>query len=150
MAKRAFSRAFDAIPTTGLEQVTVRGSLVGTEHAARSQNLARDIVARVGPQNVKSITYNRSLSTTFSGVTDMRRPDVIVELKNGDVILGEIASGSQTAVSQERKVRSMSNSLTDRKVEGAFDHTNAKDAGSSSSNGGGGGLPTQGPFHGHQ
>jgi hypothetical protein len=122
-----FEKKFGAIPKIGDPQVTKASGLPGVEHAARCENLARDIVARVGAENVKSITYNRELRASFPGMMDERRPDVTIELKNGDVILGEVTSGSQTRSSQQDKLESMQSSFKDRKVDTRADNTNAKD-----------------------
>jgi hypothetical protein len=97
------------------------------EHAARSENLARDIVAKFGADNIDSIHYNRELRTAVPGVTDRRRPDVIVNLKDGGVVLGEVASRSQTTASQVAKARDMSRSLGDREREFQIDNAIAKD-----------------------
>jgi hypothetical protein len=94
------NRAFDQIPSLGEPQFTGRrgaSNLAGLEHAARSENLARDIVSDYGAGNVSSIHYNRQLSSSVTGATDQRRHDVVVVLKDGQVILGEIASPSQTS-----------------------------------------------------
>ncbi|CAN5435592.1 hypothetical protein BH10PSE7_BH10PSE7_44990 [soil metagenome] len=128
MAKSAL-RHFDDIPTFGKEQIT-RGA-AGIQHAARSENLARSIVNKYGAENVKSISYNRRLSTIFPGVADARLPDVVVELKNGDAIIGEIASSGQTTVSQVNKAQSMSRSIPNRNVTIEVDAEMASDGAAS-------------------
>ena len=120
------NEAFGRVQTSGTEQVT-RGP-TGVEHAARSEHMAREIVAKVGSSNVASIHYHQRLSTIFPGVTDRRLPDVVVILKNGNVYLGEVASPSQTTLSQAVKLNSMKDSLAGRMVETLTDDELSKES----------------------
>ncbi len=101
------NRRFSNIPQHGNQQDTKGPGLNGSEHAARSENLARDIVRSEGARNVDRIYYHSNLRTIAPGVTLSKFPDVAVVLRNGDIILGEVASPSQNERDQRAKLNEM-------------------------------------------
>jgi RHS repeat-associated protein len=125
-----FSRAFDAIPTSGTPQQTSK-TIAGIEHAARSQNLARDIVKEIGASNVKTIHYNREVRSVYKHIDERRRPDVVVEKCDGGCVIGEVASPSQTFDSQVDKSQSITGNLESRGVRSGYQVDGAMARGSS-------------------
>lgn len=127
------SEPFAKVPAFGLEQVTK--GFDGIEHAARSENLAHSIIARIGADKVESVHYNQKLSTIFNGVKDGRQPDVVVKLKDGSAVLGEVGSRSQTSFKVEKKLDGMSQNASGdgRKITTQSDNALTKDGGSQGS-----------------
>lgn len=127
----AAEKTFQAIKTVGDPQETnAKIGLAPKMHAALSENIARDIAKKIGAENIDSIHYNRPLNAVFKDVTDPRRPDVTVVAKDGRVVLGEVASPSQTTNEMRAKLDSMARSVArgGRQVDTQLDNSMSKDS----------------------
>ena len=127
-ARSAFEKAFAKIEKIGNPQHTRGPGLSGAIHAARSENLAREMVAKIGANKVKAIHYNREIRSVIPGSTSRKKPDVIVETTDGKFHIGEIASPSQTRNSQQKKLDDMQAEHHSRVPETKLDAEDAKDA----------------------
>ncbi len=129
-----FEQAFSKVMKIGTPQLT-RGAF-GAEHAARSENMVRNLIRTGGVENVEKVFYNTSVRTIFKGADINKLPDAVVKWKNGGYTLIEVASPSQTEASQLMKLRMMATNLsarTGKKVDFRLDATAAKVSGSSRS-----------------
>jgi RHS repeat-associated protein len=76
----------------------------GEMHADLSQALGASILRGAGQNGVGAqVIYNRQLSSVFPGVSSTARPDVIVVLRDGRVVVGEVPSGLQRTGDQQAK-----------------------------------------------
>jgi RHS repeat-associated protein len=126
-----FEAAFHKLEFHGSPQWTNGAS--GAEHAARSELMAREIVKEVGIEKVEKVYYNSQLKTIAPAAELSKLPDVTVELKNGDLVIGEVVSPSQTIKSQLDNLKEIKNyleELTGRNVSTRTDNTMASDAAS--------------------
>ena len=94
--------SFSDIPTHGTPQVTSQPL-----YSIYSERLAQQIVAEIGPDNVREINYNRRLTSIFDGVEDRRQPDVTVVTTSGAAVLGEVTSPSLGSDKTKDKLDSM-------------------------------------------
>ena len=90
-----------AAVTTGKPQLTSGPN--GIAHVNASMELAARIVEKYGINNIARISFNQRISSVVSGVKSSSQPDVTAVLKNGTVIVGEVASPSQSLASQLTK-----------------------------------------------
>jgi hypothetical protein len=94
----------------------------GLAHGLRSMKSVDDIVREVGGyKSIKSIDYNRQLSSIFRDVKDKRKPDAVVVTRDGRVFIVENGSVRQSTDFLDKKCASMSCSLGDHDVKVKFD-----------------------------
>ncbi|MFA9230043.1 MAG: RHS repeat-associated core domain-containing protein [Microgenomates group bacterium] len=83
----------------------------GLIHAATSVKVAIAEIVKLGPSNIASVHFNRSLRTIF-GIVDRRQPDVTIVTRDGCVILCEVVSRTQTVLNQTLKADQMQRAVS--------------------------------------
>jgi hypothetical protein len=117
----------------GKAQVTP--GINGLDHAASSVLQVIEEILRIGPQNVKQVTFNREINTATGGlVKDARRADSVIETTNSCFIVCEITSPTQTTIEMQQKANSMAAGIRSG-IGGSTTQTSVKPVTSASGSG---------------